>query len=30
VIRGLEKLGLVWNVHVPSPDQRERRRLGPT
>ncbi len=27
VIRGLEKLHLVWNVHVPSPEQRRRRRL---
>jgi stearoyl-CoA desaturase (delta-9 desaturase) len=27
VIHGLEKLGLVWNVHVPSPAQLERRRV---
>ena len=29
VIRGLEKLGLVWDVHVPSPEQLERRRVTP-
>ena len=28
VIRGLEKLGLVWNVRVPDERQRERRRLA--
>jgi stearoyl-CoA desaturase (delta-9 desaturase) len=27
VIRALEKLRLVWNVRVPSPDQLERRRV---
>jgi stearoyl-CoA desaturase (delta-9 desaturase) len=27
VIRGLEKLGLVWNVKVPDSPQLERRRL---
>ena len=27
VIRGLEKLGLVWNVRVPDAAQLERRRL---
>ena len=27
VIRGLEKLGLVWNVKVPDAEQRERRRV---
>ena len=27
VIRGLERLGLVWNVKVPDARQRERRRL---
>ena len=27
IIRGLEKLGLVWNVKVPDATQRERRRL---
>jgi stearoyl-CoA desaturase (delta-9 desaturase) len=27
VIRGLEKLGLVWNVRTPTPEQRERRRV---
>jgi stearoyl-CoA desaturase (delta-9 desaturase) len=29
VIRGLEKLRLVWNVKVPDVAQLERRRLGP-
>ena len=29
VIRGLEKLGLVWNVKVPDADQISRRRLQP-
>ncbi len=29
VIRALEKLGLVWNVRVPSSQQIERRRLAP-
>ena len=29
VIRGLEKLGLVWNVKVPDSAQRERRRVQP-
>jgi stearoyl-CoA desaturase (Delta-9 desaturase) len=27
VIRGLEKLGLVWNVRVPGEQQRARRRI---
>jgi stearoyl-CoA desaturase (delta-9 desaturase) len=27
VIRGLEKLGLVWNVKVPTPEQQARYRL---
>ena len=27
VIRGLERLGLVWNVRVPDAAQLERRRL---
>jgi stearoyl-CoA desaturase (delta-9 desaturase) len=27
VIRGLEKLGLVWDVKAPTPAQMERRRL---
>jgi stearoyl-CoA desaturase (delta-9 desaturase) len=27
VIRGLEKLGLVWNVRQPTRGQRERRRI---
>jgi hypothetical protein len=27
VIRGLERLGLVWNVRVPSTEQLERRRI---
>jgi stearoyl-CoA desaturase (delta-9 desaturase) len=27
VIRGLERLGLVWNVRCATPEQRERRRL---
>jgi hypothetical protein len=27
VIRGLERLGLVWNVKVPDAAQLERRRL---
>jgi hypothetical protein len=27
VIRGMEKLGLVWNVRVPGPEQRARRRI---
>jgi stearoyl-CoA desaturase (delta-9 desaturase) len=27
VIRGMEKLGLVWNVRVPDAAQRERRRV---
>jgi stearoyl-CoA desaturase (delta-9 desaturase) len=27
IIRGLERLGLVWNVKVPDDAQRERRRL---
>jgi len=27
VIRGLEKLGLVWNVQVPDAAQLERRRV---
>ncbi len=27
VIRGLEKMGLVWNVKVPDAAQRERRRV---
>jgi stearoyl-CoA desaturase (delta-9 desaturase) len=30
VIRGLEKLGLVWNVRVPTPEQLDRRRLQQT
>ena len=29
VIRGLERLGLVWNVKVPDADQISRRRLQP-
>ncbi|MBA2740513.1 MAG: acyl-CoA desaturase [Actinobacteria bacterium] len=29
-IRALEKLGLVWNVRVPSREQMERRRLAPS
>jgi stearoyl-CoA desaturase (delta-9 desaturase) len=29
VIRGLERLGLVWNVRRPSPQQLDRRRLAP-
>src|SRR3954469_15271487 len=29
VIRGLEKLGLVWDVKVPDAAQRERRRVQP-
>ena len=29
VIRGLEKIGLVWNVRVPDVHQRERRRIQP-
>ena len=29
VIRGLEKLGLVWNVKVPNAEQIARRRLQP-
>ena len=29
VIRTLERLGLVWNVRRPTPEQLERRRLGP-
>ena len=28
-IRTLEKLGLAWNVHLPSETQRARRRLAP-
>ncbi len=28
VIRALERLGLVWNVRRPTPEQLERRRLG--
>ena len=27
-IRTLEKLGLAWNVHLPSESQRARRRLA--
>jgi stearoyl-CoA desaturase (delta-9 desaturase) len=27
-IRGLEKLGLAWNVRLPEPSQRTRRRLS--
>jgi stearoyl-CoA desaturase (delta-9 desaturase) len=27
MIRGLEKLGLVWNVRCATPEQRDRRRL---
>ncbi len=30
VIRGLEKVGLVWNVKVPDADQIGRRRLQPS
>jgi stearoyl-CoA desaturase (delta-9 desaturase) len=30
VIRGLEKLRLVWDVRVPDERQRARRRLQPT
>jgi stearoyl-CoA desaturase (Delta-9 desaturase) len=29
VIKGLEKVGLVWNVRVPDRAQRERRRVQP-
>jgi len=29
VIRGLEKVGLVWDVKVPDADQRRRRRVQP-
>jgi stearoyl-CoA desaturase (delta-9 desaturase) len=29
VIRGLERLGLVWNVRHPSREQLARRRLAP-
>ena len=29
VIRGLEKVGLVWNVKVPDAAQRDRRRVQP-
>ena len=29
VLRGLEKLRLVWNVKVPDLAQRERRRVQP-
>ena len=29
VIRGLERLGLVWSVKSPTPEQRRRRRLQP-
>jgi len=29
VIRGLERLGLVWNVRVPASDQLARRRVAP-
>ena len=29
VIRGLEKLGLVWNVRVPTEEQKARRRAQP-
>jgi stearoyl-CoA desaturase (delta-9 desaturase) len=29
VIRALERLGLVWNVRRPTPEQLERRQLGP-
>lgn len=28
-IRGMEKLGLVWDVKVPSDEQLERRRVAP-
>ena len=27
--RGLERVGLVWDVRRPSREQRERRRLAP-
>jgi stearoyl-CoA desaturase (Delta-9 desaturase) len=27
VIRAMEKLGLVWNVRIPTPEQRDRRRV---
>ena len=30
VIRGLERLGLVWNVRRPTGDQMQRRKLQPT
>ncbi len=30
VIRGLERLGLVWNVKIPSLEQQSRRRLSPS
>ena len=29
VIRGLEKLGLAWNVRRPTPEQMARRRIQP-
>lgn len=29
VIRGLERLGLVWDVRRPTPDQLARRRIAP-
>ena len=28
IIRGMEKVGLAWNVKVPSEDARERRRIA--
>jgi stearoyl-CoA desaturase (Delta-9 desaturase) len=27
VIRAMERLGLVWNVRIPTPEQRDRRRV---
>ena len=30
VIRGLERVGLIWNVKTPAPAQLDRRRLAPS
>jgi hypothetical protein len=30
VIRSLEKLGLVWDVRRPTPEQMARRRVQPS